>query len=145
MANTIRFFTILSLLACALLAFAQEAGPEEKGKAVVYFYREARFVGSGARVPFYVDNVEMADLVGGRYFRTTLKPGKHVFRCTKSRRGRTEEIQVQTAPNQEYYLRAEFLQPSIAKSYWHILLTTKEQGEADIQRLKPLQGKIVPQ
>ena len=139
MADTIRFFTVLSLLASTPLVFAQEAGKQEKGKAVVYFYRESSRVGSGTRIPFYVDNVDIADLASGRYFRTTLKPGTHVFRCTKSRRGRTEEMQVTLEPSKQYYLRAEFLQLSITRSYWHIVPATKEQGEVDIQRLKPLE------
>ena len=114
---------------------AQASGTSgvEETKAVAHFYRERAYVGSLRKMPIYVDEVKIADLVNGRFFITHLDPGKHALRCQT----KDEAIQVQMEPGKEYYLRAELIQ-TFAKNHWRIVQVEKEQGRADIQRLKPL-------
>jgi hypothetical protein len=123
------------LLVTTCWALSQQAsGPApQETKAIVHFYRERAYVGSVRKMPIFVDEVKIADLVNGRYFTTKLDPGKHVFRCQT----RTEAISVVMEPGTEYYLRAEIIQ-GFTKNHWRLVQMSNPQGEADIQRLKPL-------
>jgi len=111
---------------------------ESAGKATLHFYRERAFTGSARKMPIFMDEVQIADLVNGRQFTTTVDPGKHVFRC----RTKPEAIEVVIEPGAEYYLRAELIQ-GFTKNHWRVIQVSKEQGEVDIQKLKPLDVKDI--
>jgi len=111
---------------------------ESEPKATLCFYRERAFVGSARKMPIYIDEVKVADLVNGRHFTMQTEPGKHVFRC----RTREEAIQVDIEPGQDYYLRAELIQ-GFTKNHWRIVQLTKQQGQQDIIKLKPLDAKDI--
>ena len=116
---------------------AQEdhSGPE---KAMVYVYRERAFVGNLRKMPIFMDEIQIGDLVNGRYFKAELNPGKHVFRC----RTKIEAIPVELIAGQDYYLRAELIQGAL-KNHWRIIQVMRDQGKSDIARLKPLDEKYV--
>jgi hypothetical protein len=112
---------------------AAPVGRSLKLKAKLHFYREKAFTGAVRKMPIYIDEVKVADLVNGREFSMLTEPGKHVFRCQT----KDEAVQVDIDPGGEYYFRAELVQ-SFAKNHWHVLQVTKQQGELDVQTLKPL-------
>lgn len=93
-----------------------DASSREQTKGVIHFYRERAYVGSLRKMPIYVDEIKIADLVNGRFFTTELDPGKHVFRCQT----KVEAIEVQIEPGKEYYLRAEIMQ-SFTKNHWRMV------------------------
>jgi len=107
---------------------------------VLHFYREKAFVGSARKMPIYIDEVKVADLVNGRQFTMTVGAAKHVFRCQT----KEEAIAIKLEPAHEYYLRAELIQ-SFTKNHWHLVEVSQQQGETDVQALKPLDpSDIVP-
>ena len=77
--------------------------------------------------------MQVADLVNGRQFSMTVEPGKHVFRC----RTKPEAIEIEIEAGRDYYLRAELIQ-GFTKNHWRIVQVAEQQGEVDVQRLKPL-------
>jgi len=64
------------LLATACWALSQQATTPatQETKAIVHFYRESAFAGSLRKMPIYVDEMKIADLVNGTYFTTKLDP-----------------------------------------------------------------------
>jgi len=107
--------------------------PTKADRATLHFYRERALSASARKMPIYIDEIQVADLVNGRQFSMVIDAGKHVFRC----RTKPEAIKLEIEPGKEYYLRAEFIQGFIGNR-WRIVEMSKEQGEADVQRLKPL-------
>jgi hypothetical protein len=107
--------------------------PSSDPRAVLHFYRERAFTGSLRKMPVYIDGVKVADLVNGRQFSTPVDPGKHVFRCQT----KDDAIQVNIESGRQYYLRAELVQ-SFTKNHWRIVQMSDQQGELDVERLKPL-------
>ena len=109
------------------------AAIDSAGKSTLHFYRERAFVGSARKMPIFMDEVQVADLVNGRQFTMTVDPGVHTFRG----RTRPEAIDVTVEPGGEYYLRAELIQ-GFTKNHWRIVQMSSEQGALDVERLKPL-------
>jgi hypothetical protein len=107
--------------------------PSPKSKAKLHFYRERAFVALLRKMPIYIDEVKVADLVNGREFSMLAEPGKHVFRCLT----KAEAIQADIEQGGEYYFRAELIQ-GFTKNHWHVVQVAKQQGEADVRSLKPL-------
>jgi hypothetical protein len=113
---------------------AEEAPPTwHQAKAVAHFYRERASPGAWVKWSIYADDVKIADLVNGRYFAAEIGPGMHVFRCGR----KPESIQVRTDAGSEYYFRAELI-IGFRRNGLRIVQVTKDQGEADVQRLRPL-------
>lgn len=110
----------------------ESAPADSTAKATLHFYRERAFVGSARKMPIFMDEVQVADLVNGRQFTMAVDPGKHAFRC----RTKPEAIEVAIEPGAEYYLRAELIQ-GFTKNHWRIVQMSSEQGKLDIERLKP--------
>jgi hypothetical protein len=107
--------------------------PVTPASAKLHVYRERAFTGSLRTMPIFMDEEKTADLVNGRKFTLQIKPGKHTFRCLT----KEEAITVDIEPGREYFLRAELIQ-SFTKNRWRIVHVANEQGELDMQGLKPL-------
>jgi hypothetical protein len=122
----------LTIFLLTTAAFAQS--PQ---KAIVHFYRERAYVGSLRKMPIFMDEQQIGDLVNGRFFVAKLDPGKHVFRS----RARLEATTVELASGHDYYLRIDLREGW--KNHWRLLLVTNEQGAGDIERLKPADAKDV--
>jgi ankyrin repeat protein len=75
-------------------------------KATVYFFREHGILGFGLKPPIYCDNVELAHLQNGRYFRVQLEPGRHFFRSKPGAPGTTLDAEAGGV----YYIRAVMVQ-----------------------------------
>jgi len=114
------------------------APPDPTAKATLHFYRERAFVGSARKMPVFIDDVQVAELVNGRQFTITAEPGVHVFRS----RTRPEAIELELEPGGEYYLRAEVSQ-DLSNGYWRIVQVGNAQGKLDLERLKPLDVKHI--
>jgi hypothetical protein len=132
----VRILLMLFLLIGA--AVAQELTPVLGSKATVHFYRERAYVASLRKMPIFMNEQQIADLVNGRFFVAKIDPGKHVFRC----RTKLEAITVELVAGGEYYFRAELIQ-GFAKNHWRVIQVTNEQGASDISRLKPADAKDV--
>jgi hypothetical protein len=104
----------LSLLICVALftlAGCATVEPEQTpaggdrpapGKALVYFYREARFTGRMAKLPISDRGRPVGDLGNGTYFVYQASPGEHLF----IRNGRTEfATPVRLEAGKTYYMR----------------------------------------
>ena len=52
-----------------------EPPADSAGKATLQLYRERAFVGSARKMPIFMDEVQVADLVNGRQFTMTVDPG----------------------------------------------------------------------
>jgi hypothetical protein len=115
-----------------------EPPPNTQVKATVYFYRERAFNAMLGKMPIFMDENQIADLVNGRYFVANLPPGRHIFRC----RTKLEAIAVDLKPGAEYYLRAELIQ-SFTKNHWRVIQVMNDQGKGDVRRLKPLEPKYI--
>jgi len=127
---------LTAILLLTAVACAQE--PAKASKAIIHLYRERAYTGSLRKMPIFMDEQQIADLVNGRFFVAKLEPGKHVFRC----RTKLEAITVELVAGQDYYLRAELIQ-GFTKNHWRVIEVTNDQGAADIERLKPLDVKYV--
>jgi hypothetical protein len=58
---------------------APSVTPQDSAKATVYIYRYKQFVGAALAPSVYCDDVQLARMENGRYFATTVEPGKHIF------------------------------------------------------------------
>jgi ankyrin repeat protein len=86
----------------ALAASTAPAG----ATATVYVFRARSILGAPLKPPIYCDNVELAHLQNGRYFRVQLEPGRHIFRSKPGAPGAT----LNAAPGGVYYIRAVMVQ-----------------------------------
>ena len=74
--------------------------------ATVYVFRDHSLLGAALKPPIYCDNVELAQLQNGRYFRVRLEPGRHILRSKPGAPG----ITLVAAPAGVYYIHAQIVQ-----------------------------------
>lgn len=114
---------------------AQEEKTPETPNAVaeVYIYRYKQFIGYLVEPPVYCDQVILAQMDNGRYFKVTLDLGTYTFRSNDKQSG----IEMELKGGEKYYIRVE-----IANGTWtqrgRVFLMAKEQGAYEIKKLKPL-------
>src|SRR4051794_26810833 len=94
---------VLLLAGCAVVEPEKNpAGGDrpQPGKALVYFYRPGRFVGSLRGVQISDGRTALGDLGNGTYFVYQTSPGSHLFNGN----GHTEDATpVRLEPNRTYY------------------------------------------
>ena len=66
---------VLTILILTTVASAQETASPPASKAIVHFYRERSYYGSIRKMPIFMDEQQIADLVNGRFFVAKLEPG----------------------------------------------------------------------
>jgi uncharacterized protein DUF2846 len=119
----------------------QNATPsQDSAKATVYVYRYKQFVGGALSPSVYCDDVQLARM-DGRYFTTTVEPGKHIFRSNDEQSG----IVLQAAAGQQYFIRVD-IAAGFMKGHGRLQLMDGQQGmyELTSDKLKPLEGgKVV--
>jgi hypothetical protein len=141
-----RATSILLLFAFALTTWAQEkAAPsvatQDSAKAIVYIYRYKQFVGAALAPSVYCDDVQLARMENGRYFATTVEPGKHIFRSNDEQSG----IVLLATAGQQYLVRVD-IAAGFMKGHGRLQLMDSQQGTYELtsDKLKPLDaGKVV--
>src|SRR5215468_10549217 len=136
----------LLLFAFALTAWAQDkaapgANSQDSTKATVYVYRYKQFVGAALSPSVYCDDVQLARMENGRYFTTTIEPGKHIFRSNDEQSG----IVLLAAAGQQYFIRVD-IAAGFMKGHGRLQLMDGQQGmyELTSDKLKPLdESKVV--
>jgi hypothetical protein len=137
---------ILLLVAFALTTWAQDkaapaASSQDSTKATVYVYRYKQFVGAALAPSVYCDDLQLARMENGRYFTTTVEPGKHIFRSNDEQSG----IVLLAAPGQQYFIRVD-IAAGFMKGHGRLQLMDSQQGTYELtsDKLKPLDaGKVV--
>ncbi|HEX8735356.1 MAG TPA: DUF2846 domain-containing protein [Pyrinomonadaceae bacterium] len=138
----IRLFRGIALLLgiIASIGFAQSLYAQTNDKsgtsnadAVVYFYRYRQFVGYTVEPFVYCNEVPLARMGNGRYFKVVLSPGTYTFRSNDKQSG----MEIELKGGEQYYIRVEIAQ-GLWKQYGRLVLMAKEQGSYEIKKLKPL-------
>lgn len=123
-------------------AVAEGTGDDESGtggsEALVYVYRKKNFGTRNMQPSVYADGVEVARMDDGRYFIIKLNPGKHTIEVNKGHSG----AEIDMKAGHKYYFRVE-MTPGFWKSRSKIDYIQREQGELEIQKMKPLEAKWI--
>lgn len=138
----------LNLLLCAfaVTTWAQDkaapaANSQDSAKATVYIYRYKQFVGAALSPSVYCDEVQLARMENGRYFTTTVEPGKHIFRSNDEQSG----VVLLAAAGQQYFIRVD-IAAGFMKGHGRLQLMDGQQGmyELTSDKLKPSdESKVV--
>jgi hypothetical protein len=107
-------------------------------QALVYVYRKKNFGTRNMQPSVYADGAEVARMDDGRYFIIKLAPGKHTIEVNKGHSG----AEVDMKAGMKYYFRVE-MTPGFLKARSKIDFIQKEQGELEIQKMKPLEAKWI--
>ena|SRR5436189_3054039 len=142
---------ILAIAALGVSAFAQTAQESATStapiqsvasngsKVIVNVYRYKQWAGSALEPPILVDDVKLAQMDNGAWFKVKLDAGKHTFQSNDKQAG----IMLDLKTGEEYYIRLEIAE-GVWKGKGRLVLVPKEQGAFEIQKLKPLKkDKII--
>jgi len=142
---------ILAIAALGVSAFAQTAQESatniapirsvasDGSKVIVNVYRYNQWTGSALEPPILVDDVKLAQMDNGAWFKVKLDAGKHTFQSNDKQAG----IMLDLKTGEEYYIRLEIAE-GVWKGKGRLVLVPKEQGAFEIQKLKPLKkDKII--
>lgn len=120
----------------------EEAANETSGaggsQALVYVYRKKNFGTRNMQPSVYADGDEVARMDDGRYFIIKLNPGKHTIEVNKGHSG----AEIDMKAGVKYYFRVE-MTPGFWKARGKIDFIQREQGELEIQKMKPLEAKWI--
>ena len=120
---------------------APSVASQDSAKATVYIYRYKQFVGAARAPSVFCDDVQLARMENGRYFATTVEPGKHIFRSNDEQSG----IVLLATAGQQYFIRVD-IAAGFMKGHGRLLLMDSQQGTYELtsDKLKPLDaGKVV--
>jgi len=119
---------------------APSGSPQDSAKATVYVYRYKQFVGAALAPSVYCDDVQLARMENGRYFATTIEPGKHIFRSNDEQSG----IVLLATAGQQYFIRVD-IAAGFMKGHGRLQLMDSQQGTYELtsDKLKPLDGSKV--
>jgi hypothetical protein len=140
-----RSLLFLLLAASQTIVWAQDnstsiSKPQDSSKATVYVYRYKQFVGAALAPSVYCDDVQLARMENGRYFTTSVAPGKHIFRSNDEQSG----IVLQAVAGQQYFIRVD-IAAGFMKGHGRLTLMDGQQGvyELTSDKLKPLDASKV--
>jgi cell division septation protein DedD len=140
-----RSLLFLLLVASQTIVWAQDnstsiSRPQDFSKATVYVYRYKQFVGAALAPSVYCDDVQLARMENGRYFTTSVAPGKHIFRSNDEQSG----IVLQAVAGQQYFIRVD-IAAGFMKGHGRLTLMDEQQGvyELTSDKLKPLDASKV--
>lgn len=106
--------------------------------AVVYFYRYKQFIGYMVEPSVYCNEVQLARMDNGRFFKVILSPGTYTFRSNDKQSG----IEMELKGGEEYYIRVEIVN-GLLKQRGRLVLMAKEQGAYEIKKLKALSASKI--
>lgn len=151
---TTRFITRLALSTLVFSAFAGFVGAQEQvspaavgapsapstSKATVYVFRipHARTFKRNAP-PVFCDEVLLAKLDRGRFFRIELDPGTHTFRSDRKRDG---GVEIRLEADKTYYLRME-MEIGLTIKNVRLLVATPEESTYTIKQLDPVKPQDI--
>jgi len=120
---------LLLFLVSLTSSWAQENAVASQGsaKATVYVYRYKQFVGAALSPSVYCDDVQLARMENGRYFTTTVEPGKHIFRSNDEQSG----IVLLAAAGQQYFIRVD-IAAGFMKGHGRLQLMDNQQGTYEL-------------
>ena len=101
--------------------------------ATLIFYRYKAFVGSALEPGVFCDDVEIAKMDNGRWFKALIAPGKHVIQSNDKQAG----IELDLKAGEEYYIRVDLV-AGFWKGHGRVQLVPKEQGSFEVKKLKAL-------
>lgn len=133
------FYTLLiaivAMIGFSKPIYAQSGDKQEtsSAKAEVYIYRYKQFIGYMVEPSVYCNEVQLARMDNGRYFKVTLEPGTYTFRSNDKQSG----IEMELKSGEQYYIRVE-IASGMLKQSGRLVLMAKEQGAYEIKKLKPL-------
>lgn len=105
--------------------------PAEAGKAILFFYRESRFVGGALRPSIFVDDVEVAYLSSGSYLKVAVAPGDHVIYADK----KADAMTFPTEAGKTYYFRVG-IRAGVFKGHGKIDPVSEEMGAKEVEAWK---------
>jgi hypothetical protein len=103
-----------------------------EAKAILLFYRESRFMGGGLRPSIYVDNIEVAWLSSGSYFKVAVTPGDHVIYADE----KDDALTFPTEPGKTYYFRVG-IRAGLFKGHGKLEPVSEEAGAKEFEGWKP--------
>jgi len=102
-----------------------------EAKAILFFYRESKFLGGGLRPSIYVDNVEVAWISSGSYFKVAVTPGDHVIYADE----KDEALTFPTEPGKTYYFRVG-IRAGLLKGHGKLEPVSEEAGAQEFEGWK---------
>lgn len=105
--------------------------PAEAGKAILFFYRESRFVGAALRPSIFVDDAEVAYLSSGSYLKVAVAPGDHVIYADK----KADAMTFPTEAGKTYYFRVG-IRAGVFKGHGKIDPVSEEMGAKEVEAWK---------
>ena len=149
MKNAIRKMICINLLLAGLAAAQQPAAKSTEGTkppsrtegmAKCVLYRHRLYRGSAVRIGLYIDNVQAANLVNGRWVSLDVPAGHHTINPKDNQSG----LEMDLEAGKTYYVLAFWGEEGM----WHgahkvVTLISPEQGAYEIKQLKPLDDKDV--
>ena len=131
------FMTILLLCSCL---HAAESNP-----AILHVYRDVEKLNAHIyKMPVYLDGEKIAILPGERQGTLKIAPGAHTLssKAPVTAFQRNDDLQINVESGQEYYVRGEII-TGMMKVHWRFVQISSEQGKLDVQRLKPMDPKLI--
>ena len=143
---------ILIIATLGLTAFAQTAqeatsnlavsqghtAADSDSKVIVNIYRYKAWTGSALEPPIMLDDVKIAQMDNGAYFRLKLVAGKHTFQSNDKQAGLVLDLKT----GEEYYVRMDIAE-GVWKGKGRLVIVPKEQGTFELQKLKPLKKEKI--
>jgi len=116
-----------------LAASQSQTAANDDSKVIVHVYRYKAWTGSALEPPFLVDNVKIAQMDNGSWFKVKLDVGKHTFQSNDKQAG----LELELKSSEEYYIRMDIAE-GVWKGKGRLVIVPKEQGAFELQKLKPL-------
>jgi len=110
---------------------------QEKGTVYVYMPTHKKML-TRIAPSIYCDDVKIAEIPGGRYFKVRLEPGSHTFRSKDKKRG---GVEIEVKSGETYYLRVKLDADGYFLRFDGIELVPPENGRFDVKQMKPLSSK----
>ena len=102
-----------------------------EAKAILFFYRESRFMGGGLRPSLYVDDVEVAWISSGSYLKVAVPAGDHLIYADN----KDEALTFPTESGTTYYFRVG-IRAGILKGHGKLEPVSEEAGAKEFESWK---------
>jgi len=105
--------------------------PQPAAKAILYFYRESRFVGGGLRPSIFVDDIEVAYISSGSYLKVAVNPGDHTIYADE----KNDALTFPTEAGKTYYFRVA-IRMGAFKGHGKVELVDEATGVKEVTEWK---------
>ena len=114
------------------VAKTPDAAASTDANAVLLFYRESRFIGAALRPSIFVDDMEVAWISSGSYFKVPVAPGDHVIYADE----KDSALTFPTEPGKTYYFRVG-VRAGLFKGHGKLEPVSEEAGVKEFGEWKP--------